>query len=70
VILQSANSNFLAPSGLTLRITRAHDTFNNRKPQSAKDSFKKRQGWGVGLMRWLAAALRMSGLQASKPLHP
>lgn len=38
------------------RISRAHDAFNNQKPQSAKDSFKKRHAWGVGCMRWLGAA--------------
>jgi hypothetical protein len=39
---------------LTPRITRAHDTLTISRPQSAKGDFKKRQGWGVGLMPLLA----------------
>jgi hypothetical protein len=54
---------------LTPRITRAHDTLTISRPQSAKGDFKKRQGWGVGLMPLLGAAWLKNEVAFRHHLH-
>jgi hypothetical protein len=39
------------------QISRAHETLNKRLAQSAKTSFNKNQGWGVGYICLLAGFL-------------
>jgi hypothetical protein len=52
------------------RFSRAHETSNNKQPQSAKDYFTKNRARGVGCKRLLGGNAGLKPLPNAKPTSP